>query len=57
MRRIVILDYDSEQVIIRNFPEELEDALDWFDSEYNDEYLIEGDCDFMVVDDLIINSK
>jgi hypothetical protein len=57
MQRIVILDYDSGQVIIRNFPEELEDGLDWFDSEYNDEYLLEGDCDYMVVDELIINSK
>jgi hypothetical protein len=57
MQRIVILDYDSGQVIIRNFPEDLEDGLDWFDSEYNDEYLREGDCDYMVVDELIINSK
>ena len=57
MRRIVILNYNSGEVIIRNFPEELVNADDWFSSKYNNEDLREADCSYMVVDDLIINSK
>jgi hypothetical protein len=57
MRRIVILNYSSEEVIIRNFPEELVNVDDWFSSKYNDEDIREKDCSYMLVDDLIINSK
>jgi hypothetical protein len=57
MQRIVILNYNSGEVIIRNFPEDLEHGEDWFDSKYNDEDLREKDCNYMVVKDLIINSK
>jgi hypothetical protein len=57
MQRIVILNYNSGEVIIRNFPEDIENTEEWFDSEYNDEDLREGDCNYMVVDELIINSK
>jgi hypothetical protein len=57
MQRIVILNYNSGEVIIRNFPEDLEHGEEWFDSKYNDEDLREADCSYMVVDDLIINSK
>ena len=57
MRKIVILNYNSGEVIIRNFPEDLENGEDWFDSKYNDEDLREGDCNYMVVKDLIINSR
>jgi hypothetical protein len=57
MQRIVILNYNSGEVIIRNFPEELVNADDWFYSKYNDEDLREADCNYMVVKDLIINSK
>ena len=57
MQRIVILNYNSGEVIIRNFPEELENSHQWFESNYNDEDLREADCSYMVVDDLIINSK
>jgi len=57
MQRIVILNYNSGEVIIRNFPEDIENTEEWFDSKYNDEDLREGDCNYMVVKDLIINSK
>ena len=57
MQRIVILDYNSGEVIIRNFPENIENTEEWFDSKYNDEDLREGDCNYMVVNELIINGK
>lgn len=57
MQRIVILNYNLGEVIIRNFSEDLDSAEDWFDSKYNDLELREADCNYMVVDDLIINSK
>jgi hypothetical protein len=57
MKKIVILNYNSGEVIIRNFPEDLEDGGDWFNSHYNDEDLREADCNYMVVNDLIINSR
>lgn len=57
MQRIVILNYNSGEVIIRNFPEDIENTEEWFDSKYNDEDLREGDCNYMVVNELIINSK
>jgi hypothetical protein len=57
MKKIVILNYNSGEVIIRNFPKDLEDGGDWFNSHYNDEDLREADCNYMVVTDLIINSR
>jgi hypothetical protein len=57
MKRIVILNFESGEVIIRNYPNDLEDSQDWFDSEYNDLDIRASSCEWMVVDDLIINSK
>lgn len=57
MKRIVILNFASGEVIIRRYPDGLEDSEDWFDSKYNDEDIRAADCEWMVVDELIINSK
>lgn len=57
MKRIVILNFSSQEVIIRNYPEGLEDSEDWFDTKYNDLDMRAADCQWMVVDELIINSK
>jgi hypothetical protein len=57
MKRIVILNFSSGEVLIRHFPDELENSEDWFDSKYNDEDIRAADCQWMVVDELIINSK
>jgi len=57
MKRIVILNFNSGEVIIRNFPDDLENSEEWFDSKYNDEDMRAADCQWMVVDELIINSK
>jgi hypothetical protein len=57
MKKIVILNFSSAEVIIRNFPEELHDSEEWFDSKYNDEDMRAADCQWMVVDELVINSK
>ena len=57
MQKIVILDFLTAEVVIRNYPEDLDNAEDWFDSKYNDLELREANCQWMVVDDLIINSK
>jgi hypothetical protein len=57
MKRIIILNFSSEEVLIRHFPDELENSEDWFDSKYNDEDIRAADCQWMVVDELIINSK
>ena len=43
MQRIVILNYNLGEVIIRNFSEDLDSAEDWFDSKYNDLELREAD--------------
>ena len=56
MKRIVVLNFESGEVIIRNYPIDLEDSQDWFDCEYNDLDLRASDCEWMVVDNLIINS-
>jgi hypothetical protein len=57
MKRIVILNFASAEVLIRPYPDELENSEDWFDSKYNDEDMRAADCQWMVVDELIINSK
>lgn len=57
MKRIVILNFSSQEVIIRNYPEGLDDSEDWFDTKYNDLDMRAADCQWMVVDELIINSK
>lgn len=57
MKRIVILNFSSAEVIIRNYPEELENSEEWFDSKYNDLDMRAADCQWMVIDELIINSK
>ena len=57
MKRIVILNFSSQEVIIRNYPEGLEDSEYWFDTKYNDLDMRAADCQWMVVDELIINSK
>tara|TARA_R110000868_G_scaffold54673_5_gene170683 strand:- start:7589 stop:7762 length:174 start_codon:yes stop_codon:yes gene_type:complete len=57
MQKIVILNFESGEVIIRNYPIDLEDSEDWFNSQYNDLDIRASDCEFMVVDNLIINSK
>lgn len=57
MKRIVILNFSSGEVLIRSFPDEIENSEEWFDSKYNDEDLRAADCQWMVVDELIINSK
>jgi len=56
MRKIVILNFASGEVIIRNYPNDLEDSQDWFDSDYNDLDIRASDCEWMVVENLIINS-
>jgi len=56
MRKIIILNFESGEVIIRNYPNDLEDSQDWFDSEYNDLDIRASDCEWMVVENLIINS-
>jgi hypothetical protein len=57
MKRIVILNFSSAEVIIRNFPDEIENSEEWFDSKYNDEDLRPADCQWRVVDELVITSK
>lgn len=57
MKKIVILNFSSQEVIIRNFPDEIENSEEWFDSKYNNEDMRAADCQWMVVDELIINSK
>ena len=57
MKRIVILNFSSQEVIIRNYPEGLDNSEDWFDTKYNDLDMRAADCQWMVVDKLIINSK
>lgn len=57
MKRIVILNFSSGEVLIRNYPDDLNDSSEWFISKYNDEDIREADCQYMVVDELIINSK
>jgi hypothetical protein len=57
MKRIVILNFSSAEVIIRNFPDEIENSEEWFDSKYNDEDLRATNCQWMVIDELVINSK
>ncbi len=57
MKKIVILNFSSGEVIIRNFPDEIENSEEWFDSKYNDEDMRAADCQWMVVDELVINSK
>ncbi len=57
MKRIVILNFASGEVFIRNYPDDLENSEDWFDSKYNDVDMRAADCQWMVVDELIINSK
>jgi hypothetical protein len=50
MKRIIILDFASASVYASYFPEELEDAQDWFDSDLNTVNLRETNCHYMVVD-------
>jgi hypothetical protein len=57
MKRIVILNFSSGEVLIRNYPDDLNDSSEWFTSKYNDEDIRAADCQWMVVDELIINSK
>ena len=56
MKKIVILNFESGEVIIRNYPIDLEDSQDWFNCEYNDLDLRASDCEWMIVENLIINS-
>ena len=57
MKKIVILNFSSGEVIIRNFPDKIENSEEWFDTKYNDEDMRAADCQWMVVNELIINSK
>ena len=57
MKKIVILNFSSGEVIIRNFPDKIENSEEWFDTKYNDEDMRAADCQWMVVDELVINSK
>jgi hypothetical protein len=57
MGKIVILNFASGEVIIRNYPNDLENPIDWFNSQYNDLDIRASDCEYMVVDNLIINNK
>ena len=58
MKKIIILNFASGELIIRDYPsDELEDSEDWFSSKHNDLDLRANDCEWMTVDNLIINSK
>jgi hypothetical protein len=51
---IIILNFCIGKIIIANFPEELENASEWFESDANEneEYGLkfrESDCQYMVV--------
>lgn len=50
MQKIIILDFASGSVYASYFPEELDNAEDWFDSEFNIVNLREKNCHYMVVD-------
>jgi hypothetical protein len=57
MKKIVILNFSTGEVLIRNYPDELENSEDWFNSKYNYDEIRAADCQWMVVDELIINNK
>ena len=50
MKKIIILDFASGTVYASYFPEELDNAEDWFSSEFNSVNLKETNCHYMVVD-------
>ena len=57
MEKIILLDFCTAEVVIRDYPEGLEDSSDWFETEFNDVELREKDCQYMVVRELKINIK
>ena len=55
MKKIIVLCFSTGEVFVRDFPEELKDSEDWFETDYNNVGLRPKDCQWMVVDELKIN--
>lgn len=55
MKKIIILCFSTGEVFVRDFPEELKDSEDWFETKHNNVDLRPKDCQWMVVDELKIN--
>jgi len=51
MKKIVILNFSWGSVHVADFPDTLEDASDWFESNLNTGNIRESDCHYMVVDE------
>lgn len=57
MKKIIILDFETAEVIVRDYPNKLEDSEDWFNCKYNDLKLRASNSQWMVVDELVIKIK
>jgi hypothetical protein len=56
MNKIVVLNYETGEVFVRNIPEDMEEE-DWWDSNFNDVGLKESNCHYMVVAQIKIDIK